>query len=171
MASLTDFEDRYCMDYTYRIFNSIDDVDLAAWERLRHEAKASPFTDPRFVGAVEASMTANYRFQYVVVYERSGRPVAFACLTIMTIDVADFADEGLLKRIVQRIPASLSRLRYFKTIVCGLPISTGHGALALTPQCDGRQVFALLEKIIGALAVETKANTLVYKEFENSDLS
>jgi predicted N-acyltransferase len=159
------------MSYTYRIFDSIDDVDLADWERLRHEAKASPFTDPRFVGAVEASMTANCRFQHVIVDDGGGRPVAFACLTIMTIDVADFADEGLLKQIVRRMPASLSRLRYFKTIVCGLPISTGHGMVALAPQCDGPQVFALLEKIIGALAAETKANTLVYKEFENSDLT
>ena len=49
------------MGYVNRKSNSIDDVDLAAWERLRHDAKASPFTDPRFVGAVEASMTANYR--------------------------------------------------------------------------------------------------------------
>ena len=44
------------MGYGYRIFNSIDDLDFAAWERLRSDAKASAFADPRFVGAVQASM-------------------------------------------------------------------------------------------------------------------
>ena len=29
--------------------------------------------------------------------------MAFACLTIMTIDVADFANEGLLKQIIQEL--------------------------------------------------------------------
>jgi predicted N-acyltransferase len=158
------------MGYGYRIFDSIDDLDFAAWERLRSEAGASVFTDPRFVGAVQASMNQNCQFHYVVIHDSSDRLVAFACLTIMTIDVADFANEGLLKQIIQRIPASLSRLRYFKMIVCGLPISTGHSPLALAPGCDGQQVFAVLEKIISELAAKTKANAIIYKEFERSDL-
>ena len=88
------------MGYWYRIFNSIDDLDFAAWERLRSEAKASVFTDPRFVGAVQAGMNHNCSFLYVVIHDSSDSLVAFACLTIMTIDVADFAGDGLLKRII-----------------------------------------------------------------------
>ena len=42
------------MPYTYRIFDSIDDVDLASWERVRAESAASIFTDPRFIAAAEA---------------------------------------------------------------------------------------------------------------------
>ena len=158
------------MGYWYRIFDSIDDLDFAALERLRFEAKASVFTDPRFAGAVQAGMNHNCRFHYVVIHDSSDSLVAFACLTIMTIDVADFAEDGLLKRIIQRLPASLSRLRYLKMIVCGLPISTGHSPLALAPQCDGPQVLAVLEGIIRELAAKTKANAIVYKEFERSDL-
>ena len=159
------------MGYGYHIFNSIDDLDFTAWERLRSEAKASAFADPRFVGAVQASMNQNCRFQYVVVHDSSDRLVAFACLTLTTIDVADFADDGVVKRIIQRMPAGLSRLRYLKIIICGLPISTGHCPLALAPQCDGPQVFAVLEKIIGELATKTNANAIVYKEFEQADFS
>jgi hypothetical protein len=158
------------MAYAFRLFDTIEQLDLAALENLRSKGKASAFTDPRFLGAVEVSMNKTCRFQYVVVSE-GDNPVAFACLTIMTIDLADFADEGLLKRIIQNAPTVLSRLRYLKMIVCGLPVSTGHSPLALAPQCDCPQVFAVLEGIIREAAAKTKANAVVYKEFERDDLS
>ncbi len=61
------------MPYTYRIFNSIGDVDLASWERVRSESGASIFLDPCFVAAAEAGMKQSCRFWHVIVYDDGRR--------------------------------------------------------------------------------------------------
>jgi predicted N-acyltransferase len=158
------------MAYTYRLSDSIDRLELSDLEKLRSQAKPSPFADPRFLAAVEISMGEVNQFKYVLLYDRN-RPVAFATLTIMTIDLADFADDGVLKRIIQHTPTALSRLRYLRMVVCGLPISTGHSPLVFAPECDRPQVFVTLDGIIREAAAAAKANAVVYKEFEKDDLS
>jgi predicted N-acyltransferase len=157
------------MAYTYRLFASIDEVDLAAWERLRAECGGSIFLDPRFVGAIETSMKENCRFWYVIVYQDGGQPVACACLTGMSIDLADFADPGLAW-VMRHLPAWLSRLRHWKLMFCGFPISTGHHALALAPQCASAQILLMLDGVISRLALEMRADAVVYREFEQDDL-
>jgi hypothetical protein len=157
------------MAYTYRLFASIDDIDLAAWEQVRSECGASITMDPRFVGAVELSMKQSCRFWYVIVYEDKGRPVACACLTAISIDLIDFAGPGLAW-VIQHLPAGLSRLRHWKLMYCGLPISTGHATLGLAAQCDGQQVLSKLDEVVCELASRTKIDAVVYKEFRQADL-
>jgi hypothetical protein len=60
------------------------------------------------------------RFWYVIVYDGNGRPAACACLTAMTIDLADLADPRLAW-IIRRMPQLLSRFRKLKLFICGLP--------------------------------------------------
>src|ERR1700730_11928210 len=145
------------MPLTCRLFDSIDDVDLAAWEQVRSECGASIFMDPRFVGAVESSMKQSCRFWYVIVYEDNSRPVACACLTAMTIDLADFADPALAWTI-RRLPGVLSRFRNLKVFMCGLPGLPGEKALALiSPNADPR-VLSVLDGVVCDLAAHTKAD-------------
>ena len=59
--------------------------------------------DPRFIAAVETSMKESCRFWYVIVCDDNGRPAACACLTAMTIDLADLADPRLAW-IIRRMP-------------------------------------------------------------------
>ena len=40
------------MSYSYRVFDSIDEVDRIAWQRVCVESSASIFMDARFVAAV-----------------------------------------------------------------------------------------------------------------------
>jgi predicted N-acyltransferase len=157
------------MAYNYRIFASIDEVDRAAWERVRSECGASIFMDPRFVGAVEISMKQSCRFWYVIVYEDDSRPVACACLTAMTIDLADFA-EPRLAWIIHHLPAGLSRLRHWKLMFCGFPVSTGHHALLITERRASQQILSVLDGVIRNLASETGIDAVVYKEFGQDDL-
>src|SRR6476620_3315933 len=117
------------MPYTNRVFNSIDEVDLAAWERVRSESGGSIFMDPRFIASVETSMKEDCRFWYVIVYDGDGRPAACAYLTAMTIDLAGLADPRLASIIR---PRGLTRLRRLKLFICGLPGSPGEKNLALT---------------------------------------
>ena len=44
------------MAFSYRIFNSIEHVDVTAWQRVRSACNGSIVMDPRFIAAVEVSM-------------------------------------------------------------------------------------------------------------------
>jgi predicted N-acyltransferase len=156
------------MAYTYRLFDSIDDVDLAAWERVCSECGASIFMDLRFIGAVEASITQNCRFWYVMIYENDC-PVACACLSALAINLADFAEPGLAW-ILRHLPPGLSRLRHWKLMFCGFPVSTGHPALALTTGHASERILPVLDCVICRLASETRMDAIVYKEFPQHDL-
>jgi len=157
------------MPYTNRVFNSIDEVDLTAWERVRSESGGSIFMDPRFIASVETSMKEDCRFWYVIVYDGNGRPAACACLTAMTIDLADLADPRLAW-IIRRTPRLLTRFRKLKLFICGLPGSPGEKSLALTSLSSSENIFAVLDAVIRDLANETRSDAIVYKEFGNGDL-
>src|SRR5712691_8382486 len=103
------------MPYTCRVFESIDAVDLAAWERVCSECGAAIFMDPRFIAAVETSMKESCRFWYAIVYDDGDRPVACAGLSTMTVDLTDFADPRL-SWIIKRAPKILSRFRKLKML-------------------------------------------------------
>ena len=157
------------MSLTYRLFDSINDVDLAAWERVCSESGASIFMDPRFIGGVETSMRQNFRFWYVILYEDNGRPVACACLTAMTIDLADFADPRVAA-IVRWLPGALSRFRKLKVFLCGLPGLPADKALAMSSQNASSQILPILDGLICDLAAQARADGIIYKEFGNDDL-
>src|ERR1700704_7715 len=154
------------MPFTNRVFNSIGEVDLTAWERVRFESGGSMFMDPRFIAAVETSMKENCRFWYVVVYDGDSRPAACACLTAMPIDLAD----PRLAWIIRRAPKLLSRFRNLKLFICGLPGSPGEKNLALTSTGSSAEILSVLDAVIRDLATETRSDAIVYKEFGKEDL-
>jgi len=157
------------MPYTNRVFNSIGEVDLPAWERVRSESGGSIFMDPRFIAAVENSMKEDCRFWYVIVYEENGRPAACACLTAMTIDLADLADPRLAW-IIRRVPKLLSRFRKLQLFICGLPGSPGEKNLAVASLSSSEDILAVLDAVMRDLAHEIGSDAIVYKEFGNQDL-
>jgi hypothetical protein len=157
------------MPYTYRLFDSFDDVDLAAWGQVCSECGTSIFMDPRFIGAVETTMRQSYRFWYVIVYQDDGRPVACACLTAMTIDLADFAPPRVAS-IMRWLPGALSRFRNLKVFICGLPGLPADKAMAVPSSSAGPQIFAVLDGLICDLAAQARSDGIIYKEFGNDDL-
>ena len=157
------------MPYTCRVFNSIDEVDLLAWERVCSQSGASVFMDPRFIAAVETSMKESCRFWYVIVYHETGRPVACACLSAMTIDLADFTDPRLAW-ILRRAPRMLSRFRKLKAFFCSLPGSPGEKSLALASTDASAQILAALDSVMCELAAKAGMDAIIYKEFGSGDL-
>ena len=157
------------MPYTNRVFNSIGEVDLTAWEQVRSKSGRSVFMDPRFIAAVEASMKPNCRFWYVILYDGNSRPAACACLTAMTIDLADLADPRLAW-IIRHMPKLLSRFRNLRLFICGLPGSPGEKNLALRPINSSAEVLSVLDAVVLDLATETGSDAIVYKEFGKDDL-
>ena len=151
-----------------RVFESIAEVDMVAWERVRWESGASVFLDPRFIAGLETSMKQSCRFWYVIVYD-NGHPVACAGLAAMAIDLANFSDPRLAW-IIKHAPKWLSRLRQLKALFCGLPGSPGGKSLALVKPSAGPQVLSALDKVMCNLAADTGMEAIIYKEFEEDDL-
>jgi hypothetical protein len=157
------------MPYSYRIFDSIGDVDLAAWERVRSQCAASIFTDPRFIAAAETGMKPMCRFRHALLYDEAGRPAACASLTAMTVDLADLADPRMAW-VIRRAPM-LSRFRKLKVMMCGLPGSPGGSSLALASTAASAQVLALLDELMRDLAACAAMDVVAFKEFGQDDMA
>jgi Acetyltransferase (GNAT) domain len=155
------------MTYSHRVFDSIDAVDAAAWQRVCSEGKASIFMDPRFIAGVETSMRPSCRFWYVIIYDE-GRPVACAGLTAMTIDLAALSDPRL-GWVIRHMPL-LSRFQKLKVLFCSLPGSPGEKSLALAQTKGSAQIISVLDGIMHGIAKATEADVIVYKELSEKDL-
>jgi Acetyltransferase (GNAT) domain len=156
--------------YSYRIFDSIEHVDLTEWQRIQVSSDGAIFTDPRFIAAVEASMNKVEKFWYIIIYDEDGTPVACTSASTMTVDITDLADPGFA-RIIRHTPLLSSRLRHWKLLIAGLPVGTGHNTLALTQRSASVRVLPVLDKVICDLATETRADAIAYKEFGERDLT
>jgi predicted N-acyltransferase len=154
--------------YTCRVFNSIDDVDLDAWRRVCTESGASVFLDPRFIGAVEASMK-DCRFWYIIVDGGDGHPAVCACLTATTIDLLDFTDPRVAW-VIRHGPKMLSRFRQLKVLFCSLPGSPGEKSIAFASKAASPQALAALDEVMDRLAAANGSDVIIYKEFAADDL-
>jgi predicted N-acyltransferase len=156
------------MTYACRVFDTISELDLADWERVRSECGAPVFLDPRFIAGLETSMKQSCRFWYVIVYE-DGHPVACAGLAAMAIDLTSFSDPRLAW-VINRAPKWLSRFRQIKALFCGLPGSPGDKSLAVAKSVAGPKILSALDKVMCNLAADTGMEAIIYKEFEEDDL-
>lgn len=157
------------MAYRYRIFDSIEHVDLSEWRRITAAPNGSFAMDPRFIAAVESSIQDAEKSWYIIVYEDGGIPVACTSVSLLTLDILRIADPALA-RIIRAAPWVFSRLRHWKLIIGGLPIGTGHHTLALAPRSAAQQVLPFLDRLICDLADNTGADAILYKEFGSGDL-
>jgi hypothetical protein len=126
------------MPYSYRVFDSINEVDLAAWQRVRSESGASIFMDPRFITSVETSMKPSCRFWYIIIYD-NGRPVACAGLAAMAVNLTELSDPRLAW-VIRHIPL-LRKLQELNLLFCSLPGSPGEKSLALARRPKRARLF------------------------------
>jgi hypothetical protein len=114
-----------------------------------------------------------FRFWYAIVYDDDACPVACAGLAAMTIDLMDLADltAPRLARIIRCVPFILSRFRELKVLFCSLPGSPGQKSLAVSRTHDRAQILSALDEVMSRLAADTGMDVIVYKEFEESDLT
>jgi len=155
--------------YTHRIFDSIEKADLRDWQRVCHECDDPVFMDVRLIGAVEAGLRRDCEFWHVLVYDEENVPVACASLSTVTIDLANLAHPRVA-RVIRQFPRVLSKFRTLKLFLCGLPVSAGQSSLAMVPTCDKTQVLSVLDRVVSELALQTRSQTVVYKEFGGTEL-
>jgi len=157
------------MALSYRLFNSIGDVDLADWQRVTNKYGISIFMDPKFIAAVEIGMGESCRFWHIIIYDETSRPVACASLSTISIDLA-YVSPPLMASIMRRIPPVISNLRQIKVLLCGLPISAGQNNLAIASPYHYREALSVLDAAISQLAIEMRSHAIVYKEFGKNHL-
>lgn len=150
--------------YVASVHESIRDADWDDWNRLR-DAKSDPFMDPRFILAVENSMSGEARFQHVLVRDEEGNPAAAACLCLYTIDGALLA-EGAARAVTAVVKRIIPPLLQIRVLLCGLPVSAGGSHLRFAPDADRGAVLRILDAILCDFARRERAQCIVFKEFE-----
>ncbi len=155
------------MSYSYRIFSSMEEVDLAAWDAVRAPG-GNLFTDARFISAVENSMGSQAQCWPVIVEDETGQAAAVTCLSLLRVDGALFT--GLwLKRLVQSTRWLWPRFLRFRILFCGVPVSVGQEALCIAPHADRGQVLQAIDAALCELAQRLRVWLIVWKEFGPED--
>jgi hypothetical protein len=157
------------MGLSYRLFNSISDVDLLDWQRVTNECGISIFMDPKFIAAVEIGMRESCRFWHIIIYDETSRPVACASLSTISLDLA-YVSPPSMASIMRRLPPVISNLRHVKVLLCGLPISAGQNNLAIVSPYHYRQALSILDAAISELASTTRSHAILYNDFGTDDL-
>lgn len=150
------------MDYSYTLYDSINDVDAEEWNRLRR-GERDPFMDPRFIRAVETAMAGTGRFQHVVFRDHNGVPAASACMCSYRVD-ASLLTDGWTKKMAQWIGRLAPRLTHFNVVFCGLSVSAGQSHLRLAPGVDSAIVLRQLDGLLQQFAKQERAECIVIKE-------
>jgi predicted N-acyltransferase len=155
------------MGYRCTIFDSLDSLDVQAWDAVCAGGGASLFLDRRFLAAVCVGMKDESQYRFVIVNDAAGRPVACTGLSTMTINVGDFMNPRL-PWVLRRAPSIIPPL---KVLLCGLPGCPGEKNLAVLPDCDGAQVLDALDESLTRLARELGMVGIIYREFGPADIA
>ncbi len=155
-------------NYRYVTCRNILEADLAAWNSLRH-GESDPFTDPRFLEAIERGMSAVSKFWHVIFYDDQGRPAATASLCSYRVDAALLAD-GVLKALAQAVGRVLPQLLTFRVMFCGLCFSAGQSNLRFAPGVDTAAILRQIDELLLSLGREERAKCIVFKEFKPQEV-
>ena len=152
------------MAYSYVLCDSCGDINRSDWDRVR-AASDNPFMDVRFLQAVENSITEPGKYWYAVVYDSSLSPVACVCFSLFVVDGAIMAPKPL-QRVLRGIRKLFPWFFRFKILLCGLPVSTAGGQVAVTPDADRKQLGSVLDQIACKLARSERASLISFKEYD-----
>jgi predicted N-acyltransferase len=155
------------MSYSFRLYESIGDVPLEDWDLLRR-GRSDVFMDPRFVTAVERSMSNAGKYWCVLAYDGDGRPAASACLSLFPLDLA-LLGQRTLRRAADAVRRVFPAFLKLPVLFCGLPVSAGQSHLRLAPEADPRQALAAVDEALCRLARRHRALLVVFKELAEED--
>lgn len=154
------------MGYTYRLYDSIQEVPREAWMSWRRD-EADLFMDPRFLAAVEETVAA--RYWSLLVQDGAGRPMANASLCLYPVDTAILCPPRP-RRVLQALRRIWPGCLTFPIVFCGLPVSAGQSHLRLAPGADAHQVFRQVDAALSEVAAEVPNGAIVCKDFADEDL-
>lgn len=155
-------------EYLLEISDSIQNVDQDAWQRLC-PAKADVFMNPGLLAAVESSMASDASFWYILFRDSQNNPVAAATISTYIIDstVLAVGIGAKMAKVVSKVIPSLTRT---KILFLGMPFSSGQSHVRLAPHADRNIIVRQVAELLESKAKETKAEIIVAKEFQESEL-
>lgn len=157
------------MAYRFEIWNSIDEVNLNDWNSLQRKP-VDLFMQTRFIKAIEQSMNDQCQFRYLIVYNEQEETVASSCLSSVysyyQLDPTLF-EPGFRKRTIETINKVAPWFLYGPIVLCGLPVSGIETQLRIADGARRADVLQLIDENLKALAKETKANSISFKDFDD----
>jgi predicted N-acyltransferase len=156
------------MNYQTTIYETVGAIPAEEWDSLCAPA-GEVFMDRRVLAAVERSMAAEGKFQFLVLRDAAGQAMACAAVSLYRIDGAVLAS-GILKKFVHGVRRVWNNYLRMKILFCGLPVSGGQKSLLLDPAADAESVAAELDRVLKQLARRHGAWFIVFKECDEADL-
>lgn len=150
--------------YAYELVSSIGEINAADWNAVCNLSE-SPYMDLRFIRAVENSIGPPVKYWHALFYDESRRPVGCACFSLFVADGAVTAPPAIQKAIAAGRKL-FKPLFHFRTVICGLPVTTGETQLAAVPDADMQRLAAGIDEIACKLARQERANFITVKEFD-----
>jgi predicted N-acyltransferase len=155
--------------YSVSLANSIDERDAGEW----HAAcggRADTVMDPRFLRAVERSMSAEADFCNIVFRDPAGAAAGAAFLSLYPIDGLLLAPERW-KKLGTRLRRLWPNFLKVKVLFCGCPVSTGESHLRIAPGADHRAMLRQLDRLMVRLARTRRTRFVVFKEFGADEIA
>src|SRR5438067_10945653 len=103
-------------DYLHTACSSVDQLDVAAWNQVCNTSQPDLSMDLGYLRCIQESMASQMRFWYVIVRDASGKPIACACLTELTVDPLVLA-AGMFKKVGSYFRYVFPRLLSFKILM------------------------------------------------------
>ncbi|MDA0835362.1 MAG: peptidogalycan biosysnthesis protein, partial [Planctomycetota bacterium] len=155
---------RYAMDYRIDLYETIDDIDLIAWNSVRDAEDL--YTDPRLMRAVEQSMSSVARFRYLLIRDSRNRPVAITPLCTYTIDGTVLATNRRFLNAAAFFRRFAPFLTRYRMLLCGLPFSGAQNHLRISAEVDPGEILSVLDRELSRIARHDRAQYFVIKEFD-----
>jgi predicted N-acyltransferase len=149
--------------YSLSLAHSIDERDTGEWH-VACGGRADTIMDPRFLRAVERSMSAGAGFCNVVFHDPAGTAVGAAFLSLYPIDGLLLAPERW-KTWGTRLRRLWPSFLKVKVLFCGCPVSTGESHLRMAPGVDHDALLRQLDRLMVRMARTQHTRFVVFKEF------
>ena len=153
-------------DLSIVVRRSIHEIEPALWDGLN--ARKDLFHTHRFIGAVEDSQVEESEFWYLLMYS-GGRLVATAVLTSFRVKLDLFLGPHI-QRIFSSIRRVVPSFMAPRILFCGLPISLGKNALAISDSASPALVLSRLAAAMSSLGKQERIPLLSVKEFTEAEL-
>ncbi len=151
------------------LYESIDSVPLSDWDE-GCRATPSCFLQPEFLRALERTLPSGARAYHAIIRGEDRAVAACASLCLYPVDLLSLASPAIRSRLgwARKLLPGLAEV---KVLMCGLPFSAGQSNLAFAPHADRRHALEQLDLLLRQLARREGARIIVFKEFDQGELS
>lgn len=154
--------------YTYKLYNSITEIDKKFWDTFIEKNNIMMSHD--FLQAVELSEINDCKYYYIIFYDAHNTPIALFSFYIITTDLL-LLNSKISSLIVSFIRKIFPMFMMAKAIECGSPVSIGK-----TFSFNSKEnikidlILNQLIRIMTKIGKKHKADFLLFRDFYKNDV-